>query len=249
MAVLHTAARHGLPDLSTDVLRILKLIGVSWQEFHFAALIEAFCKNGQLKEALITLDIMRSNGVEPLRTTANSILESLTKGVDVVDSAWSILDEIHSSGSGLGIDAMNVVIQASVDIGDLQRAIGLYKALPDYGIKPDIPLFNILLEGCVAAQHRQLGDVLLEDIKQAGLQPDVHVFEQIIRLCLTQEVYEDAFFYLEEMKSARFVPSQQVYQALVDKCSDKRDPRLEMVLAEMKECGYTKRNKPTKKII
>jgi hypothetical protein len=58
MSVLqvNTAACHGSPDLATDVLRVLKLSGIEWKEYHFTALIKAFCHNSnQLKEALITL--------------------------------------------------------------------------------------------------------------------------------------------------------------------------------------------------
>ncbi|KAF9529331.1 hypothetical protein CPB83DRAFT_853083 [Crepidotus variabilis] len=238
VAVLHTAARYGLPDLATDALRVLKLTGVTWQELHFAALIEAFCRNEQLKEAFVTLDIMRTNGVEPSETTANSILDYVKRDANTLDTAWAVLDTIHSSGSGVGVDAVKVVIKAAIAIGDLQRAIGIYKALPDYSLSPDISIFDTLLEGCVIAQHRQLGDLLLEDIKQAGLKPDIHTFEQMIRLCLTQDVYEDAFYYLEEMKSAQISPPQSVYEAMAEKCKNAQDSRLGMVLEEMKELGY-----------
>lgn len=238
LSVLSTAARHGDPELATDVLRVLKLTDVTWQEHHFAALIEALVRDGQLKEALVTLHIMRTNGIEPLETTGSYIIDSIRRDSSALDSAWGIIDEIHSSHGGLGVDALNVVIQASVTLGDLQRAIGLYKAFPDYGIRPNIATYNLLLDGCIAAQHRQLGDVLLEDLKQAGLSPDIRTFNKMINLCLTQEYYEDAFYYLEEMKAAQFVPLRSVYKAIYEKCSSAGDSRKAMVVEEMKECGY-----------
>lgn len=238
LSVLYTAARHGVPDLATDVLRVLKLTGVVCEEHHFAALIEALCRKGQLKDALITLRVMRTNGIDPAETTAANIVDTIKANIDTLDSAWAIIDEIHSSGSGLGVDALNVVVEASIKLGDLQRAIGIYKAFPDYELHPDTITFNHLLDGCIAAQHRQLGDVLLEDMKTAGLKPDGKTYEKMVKLCLTQEYYEDAFYYLEEMKGAQLIPTRSVYEAIYEKCDAAGDSRKGMVAEEMKECGY-----------
>ena len=247
IAVLNTAARHGVPELATDVLRVLKLSGIAWQEYHLAALIEAFCRNNQLKEALITLHIMRSNKIMPLPTTLVSIIDSI-KDVESLDSTWAIIDEIHKAKSGLELDALKVIIQASVLLQDLQRAVGFYKSLSDYGLSPDVTIFNTLFDGCIAAQHRQLGDVLLADMKKSKyIKPNRETYEKIIQLCLTQDVYEDAFFYLEEMKAAGFVPTQAVYEALILKCRSMGDTRMDLALEEMLEYGYSM-PKPTSKV-
>lgn len=237
-SVLNAAARHGVPDLATDVLRVLKLSGIAWKEYHFAAVIEAFCRNRQLKEALITLHIMRSNEIPPLPGTSIPILDFVKVDVESLDKAWSIVDEIHKEKSGVDIDALKVIIQASVLLADLQRAVGVYKSLSDYGVEPDLTIFNLLLDGCITAQHRQLGDLLLADMKELKVEPDKETYEKMIKLCLTQEVYEDAFFYLEEMKAAGFVPPRTVYEALVLKCHSKGDTRMDIALEEMRECGY-----------
>jgi len=238
MATLNTAARHGLPDLATDVLRILKTGGIDWQEHHFSALIEAFCRNGQIKEALITLHIMRTNDIPPTDFTSAFIFDFIKHDIDSLDSTWSVIDEIHASNAGLDIDALNVMIQASIFLGDLQRAIGIYKSFSDYGFVPNHSTFNLLLQGCVGAHHRQLGDILLDDMKQAQVKPNAETYEKIILLCLTQETYEDAFFYLEEMKAAGHVPTRAIYESLLAKCLSVNDARGNMVLQEMKECGY-----------
>lgn len=248
LSVLNAAARHGVPDLATDVLRVLKLSGIVWEEHHFAALIEAFCRNNQLKEALITLHIMRTNEILPLPGTSVPILDCVKVDVESLDSAWAIIDEIHEAKSGVDIDALKVIVQASVSLGDLQRAVGVYKSLPDYDLEPDVTFFNLLLDGCITAQHRQLGDLLLADMKEMKIQPNKETYEKMIGLCLTQKTYEDAFFYLEEMKAAEFVPGQTVYEALVLKCHSMDDTRMDIALEEMRECGYNMPNPTSLKV-
>jgi len=235
--VLHTAARHGLPDLGTDVLRVLKLMGVTWQEYHFAPLIEAFCRADKIKDALVTLDIMRSANILPVPETAHPIFTAISHDIDAVDATWAIIDDMHKEGKPIDIAALNVIIHAAVSLGDLQRAVGTYKAYSDYNLKPTVETFNHLLAGCVTAGHRDLGNRLLAEMKTAGVKPDLQTYENLICLCLTQPTYEDAFFYLEEMK-ATHLPTPRIYETLIKACVAAGDVRYKLALEEMEDCGY-----------
>jgi pentatricopeptide repeat protein len=145
LLVLHTAARHGLPDLGNEVLRVLKAIGASWKEHHLAAMIEAFCRAGKLKEAFEVLHVMRQNDIIPISETTHPIFNVIKEDVDSIDSVWSILDEMREDGTGVDITAINVIIQVTIFFGDIQRAIGTYKSIPEYGIKPNVDTFNLLI--------------------------------------------------------------------------------------------------------
>lgn len=239
LSVLHTCARHGLSDLASDVMRVLRGMGVDpWHEYHFAPLIEALCKDGKLKEALHALKTMDKQCVKPTSETVRPFSEFLQQDVDRVDGVWQVLDQWRSEGNTVDPLILNAIIQASVSLNDLQRAVGAYKSFPDYECKPNVETFNILLSGCVAAKHRELGDKLLLDLKQAGAKPNATTYEHIILLCLTQPTYDDAFFYLEEMKTQKFFPSARVYAAIIHTCVAARDSRYSMALAEMHQCGY-----------
>ena len=237
--VLHTAARHGLPDLANDVLRVLKLMGATWQEHHFGALVEAYCRAGRMEDAIMTLDVMRSQDIRPLPATASSITAAIGTDVGALDAVLSVVDDLHKQGKRIDVEALNAIVQAAIALGDLQRAVGTYKAFVDYGTKPTVFTFNLLLAGCTAACHRELGDRLMTEMKQAKLKPNMQTYENIILLCLTQETYEDAFFYLEEMKAAKHVPPSTIYQNLAQKCLSVGDSRHKLVLEEMEECGYS----------
>lgn len=238
LTVLNAASRHGLTDLATDVLRVLKLAGIEWQEHHFAAVVEAFCSNSQIKEAMVTLSIMRNSTIPPNLKTTRPILEAISASTDELDNTWKLIDEIHEERDEVDTAALNVVIQASVLLGDLQRAMGTYKSFNEYGASPDIETFNTLLDASIASKHRQLGDVLLDEMKATGVSPDAETFDKMIHLCLSQDTYEDAFFYLEEMKAAGYVPPLRMYVKIVRRCLRASDPRYKMAVEEMGEVGY-----------
>lgn len=236
--VLHTVGRHGISALGLDVLDVLGRMNVKWQEHHFAPVIEAFTRETKIKEALEMLSIIRGHGIDPVTETAHPIYQAIQKDSDGVDAAWAYLEQLHEEGKIVDVTALNVIIQASVAIGDLQRAVGTYKTAADLNVNPDVDSFNFLLSGCIMAEHRELGDRLLAEMKEARVKPDVRTYERLIVLCLTQPIYEDAFFYLEEMKGEGYLPPANVYEAIVRKCVQVGDTRHKLAVDEMLECGY-----------
>jgi len=239
LAVLTTVARHGLSSLGLNVLQVLKSMNVVWEEYHIAPILEAFCRDGNVQQAFEMLSLMRSNDIHPTTETTHPLFELLCSMPGAIDEAWGILDALHESGKAVDVTALNVIIQASIAVGDLQTALGAYKAAPTLNIQPNIESYNLLLAGCIATSHRQLGDRLLAEMKEARIKPDMRTYERLIMLCLTQVSYEDAFFYLEEMKGAGHRPPLGVYEAIVQKCIQTGDSRSSLALQEMRECGYT----------
>lgn len=243
ISVLRTAARHGAPDLATEVLGVLKGLDIQWDESHFSAVVEAFCQKGQIKEALLTLGIMKENQIIPTAVTTSCITERALTSSEAIDDMWGIVDQMHQNGQPVD-DALKLIVESSAKLGDLQRTVGAYKALSDYNMVPDIEMCNAILDACVAVQHRQLADMVLEDMKKAGVVPNEETYSKLIHLCLSQPTYEQAFFYLEEMKGAGILPPRDIYVALISKCWSVGDNRAELVVEELRECGYAPIRKP-----
>lgn len=236
--VLHTAGRHGLSAIAPDVIRVLQNMNVIWAERHFAPVVEAFCRAGDVKEAFGILELMRNNGVPPSMESAYPIFEVISGSADTVDEAYGLLDDMHTEGRGVDVAAFNIVIQACVALMDLQRALGTYRAAHDLDVKPNVETYNLLLSACIDVRHRELGDRLLQEMREAGISPDARTYERLIVLCLTQPTYEDAFYYLEEMKTVGLNPSQAIYEAIIRRCFDVGDTRHQLAMDEMLERGY-----------
>lgn len=242
--VLHTAGRHGLPALGESALQCLRRMNVAWHEYHFAPLIEAFCraKKPALREAFTSLQIMRDLGLNLTIETARPIFDLVRKDAETLEEAWAVLDDMHSADQKVDVAALNVLVQGAISLSDLPRAVGLYKAAPTLAVTPDAETFNLLLTGCIAAAHRDLGDRLMAEMKELGVSPNADTYERLVILCLTQDNYEDAFFYLEEMKAQKYAPSANLYDAVVRKCASVGDTRYEVALEEMREAGYSASN-------
>jgi len=133
---------------------------------------------------------------------------------------------------------LNVVISAAVAVEDMQRAMGIYKAASDFGVKPNVDTINTLLSGCILLSHRTLGDRIMTESRDAGIKPDAGTYERYIVLCLTQPTYEDAFFYLEEMKGAGFKPTLKVYDSIIRRALRAHDSRWKLAMAELLEAKY-----------
>lgn len=218
---------------------MLQTINTQPQEHHFAAIIEAFCQKGQVKEAILVLDLMTSSKITPSIETTKPISEHIQQDVEKIDATWQLIEQLHKDGRRLDVAAPRAVISAAIARKDLSRALVFYKALAELGLSPDLPIFNLLLLGCAQVADRQMGDTLLANMKTTKIRPSQETYENLINLCLTQPVYEDAFYYLEEMKAAGLKPSASVYVALVDKCFGCSDTRYQIALEEMEEWGYT----------
>lgn len=176
--------------------------------------------------------------VQIVAGTTTPIFDYMKKDIERIDSTWGILDELRNSGQDVNIAAINVIIQASVFFGDIQRAVGTYKVIPEYGLSATVETYNLLLSACIGASHRELGDHIIADMKKAGIRADAGTYERLVLLCLTQNMFEDAFFYLEEMKGHKLLPTYGIYDAIIRKCVSVGDTRFKLALDEMKQVGY-----------
>lgn len=238
MAVLHTAARHGLPVLATQVLQQLEKQKLALREQHLLPVLESFVTAGSIKDAFRALDLFRSSKVPVTLETGRSILKAIQRDPDDIDKAFTYLEEIVNEGQVVDVVAVNVIIQAATFLNDLQRVIGMYKSMSKLNVQPDVTTYNLLLSACTAAQHRELGDRLFQEMKDTLLKPNTETYRQLIALYLTQADYEDAFFYLEEMKAQSLKPPYWCYDAIVRKCVSMGDSRYRLAVEELEQMNY-----------
>jgi pentatricopeptide repeat protein len=235
--ILAVAGRWGRTGLATQALAVLPKIGVRAQEHHMAPLIEAFCREGRVPDALKAVGQIRASGITPTMATVSQIVAVLNTP-ELLDQAFYTLEDMHKAGDAVDVVAFNAVIAAADKLRDLQRARATQLAAADLGVTPNIDTFNYVLRACRSGRHRQLGDDVLAEMTAAGVHPDAESYEHMIHLCLTQTSYEDAFWYLEKMKAEGFRPRQQLYTAIGKRLARNDDSRHKLVAEEMGTLGY-----------
>lgn len=263
--VLNVAARFGKPQLAAQVIVYLtEHRKVSLESHHLEPLLEAFIRDNDLKQAMNMLSIMRSTGLEVNVKTVTPIIEAIQTDIELIDKAYYALEALHSEGKPVDTVAFNAIIIACRDVrprskgvvgvnqedqgmtrrfisnADLHRAVETYKAAEKLDVKPDVHTFNALLNVCVAAQHRELGEQFWKEMKEKGIRPTIESYRRMIFLICSQisDDYEDAFIYLEEMKSQNMLPTPSIYERIIKKCVQHDDARAKIALEEMDNFGY-----------
>lgn len=228
--ILSTAARHGDPYLATSVLRILgRRSGNPIQPHHYEALLETYLTANDLRTALTLLTIMSATGHSPTEATTRAIYTHLSKSHDLVFSAAAMLKDLNEQDRQIPIQAVNVVMQASIYHRDLSFAIDLYKSLHSYGthLKPNTSSFNILFRGCAQASRKDLAMFLASEMVALKISPDTLTYDRLMLVCLNSEnSIDDAWQYFEEMKVHGWWPRDGTLIALARRCCEQRDERL-----------------------
>ncbi|KAJ6586863.1 hypothetical protein DFH09DRAFT_1027747 [Mycena vulgaris] len=237
--VLHTAARHGLFQLATDVLRVLQVLEIPWGEHHLASLFEAFCRAQNFEGALTTLSLMRTSDMNPTVQSTFPLTHAVRQNPDILPDLWTNLAQAKKAGHPVDLSAFNGLLHASVSTQPLSRALADYNTLKLYGFTPNAETFHTFIDGCLSAGNIAYGELAFRQLKEAGAVMDHDVFGKMIALHLTQDTYDDAFLYLEDMQSAGHVPEQHLYEAIVLKCAAVQDPRYLVALEEMKDVGHS----------
>lgn len=219
------------------VLEALSSIAIEPQEYHLVALMEAYVAAGQVPEAMQVLSTIRSVGLQPTAITAEPITAVLSSA-DVVDKAFYALEDLKAKGEVIDITALNVIIEASSRLNDLQRVRANQMAAADLGVELDIESYNSALSACVGSNHRALGDTIMKEMAEAGISPNGATYHHMIMLCTKQAKYDDAFFFLEKSKAEGYKPSREAYRELAIKCEASRDARWRLVVEEMESLGY-----------
>ena len=201
-------------------------------------MIEAFVRNNQLKEAFEAVNLMRQSNMEPSIDTLFTLRENIQRDPDSIDSAFSVLEDMHKAGIPVDPASVNALIYSANWSKDLQRAIGIYKSMGSLNVKPNLETFETLLLICRSVKHGELAERLFSEMREAGFKPSAKCYDLLIITIAWQNDYENAFFFLETMKDEGHKPGARVYTSIVKKCVIMGDRRYTLALEEMKQMGY-----------
>lgn len=222
------------------------------KEYHFPSLIQALCGSGRVSDAMEVLAVMRTSGFQPTLSTAEPIIDLLSKTAEDVDKGFYGLQALRSTGKAVDVAAFNAVLKAAERVRDANRAMVLYSQAANLGVKPDAETYHVLLAVCAKTGARSQAEYLLKQMaplagpaeaEESGLdydlkQLDGRSLELLIELYLGQQDYEITFTLLEAIKQKKIRPALAVYESMVKRCVTEDDSRHRGLLEEMQAGGY-----------
>ena len=239
--ILNTAARHGDTYLATSTLRILgKRSGNPIQLHHYEALLDTYIAAHDLATALTLLTIMTAAGHPPTELSTRPIYIYLKRSPDLPAKAISILEHLREQDRQIPIQAINVIMQASIHHRNLDSALNTYNRLHTIAptAQPDTATFNILFRGCAQAARKDLAMFLASEMVALKIAPDALTYDRLILVCLSSETnIDDAWRYLEEMKSFGWGPRDGTYMALIRRACEQGDERVWKLVDESRDRG------------
>ncbi|MCO5547356.1 hypothetical protein L7F22_000805 [Adiantum nelumboides] len=205
-----------LQDAQKAFNLILEHNVISW-----TALITAYARHKQGKEALQLFYTMQVKGIKPNNVTFTSILASVSSEETVLD-AQQLCHHILNSGLGSDITLGNTVVTLYGKCGNIEGARMAFDKMKER----DIVSWNAMV--AVYAQHCSLHDVslFLDQMAWEGFTPDNVTFLSVIHACSRQlAVFEGKQFHCRILESG-FLKDSVVATAIMSfygKCGSVND--------------------------
>lgn len=236
--VLNMAARVGDVKLATDVFRILSERQAVFEQHHYEMLLETYLMSGDLKAALSVAVIMQEALPKIDEAAVSALYRYLMEDHSRPLEAFELLQNLENSGRKVPTAAVNACMQASVQLGRLEEAVEIYKALHTVSrAGPNTKSFNILFQGCHKAGRKELAMFLAGEMIQLGVVPDAMTYDRLVLVCCTSNDVHDAFLYYEEMKAQGHVPRNGTFEKLINTGIEAADTRTPAVLKDWQGLG------------
>ncbi|KAL0318231.1 UNVERIFIED_CONTAM: hypothetical protein Scaly_2852700 [Sesamum calycinum] len=196
----------------------------------FGILVDAFCKEGMVKEAENVVEIMmqrnmspdvvtcrfadglklfkdmQAEQVIPNLVTYNTLLHGLCMNKQIAE-AFSFLHIMEEKGVNRDITTYNILIHGLCKDGKVEIARDVFNSLPCKGLQPDVQLYNIIIGSlCQERTCREEAKCLLVEMEKSGCAPNSWTYNVCIQGVLRRKLLVEAKTFLDEMYRRGFSP-------------------------------------------
>lgn len=169
-----------------------------------------------LRAAFSALREMGELGVPASAFTFSSLIDGCTRagephrGLSVWDEAVSAHPDLERTPELVGAAA-----HACAAVGDLDRAMALYRDSLEHGLKPDGVLYAILMDVAAKAGNPDFAFGLQEEMQRAGVAPTAAVCATLVGICAREGAPQRAKSVFRAMRAADVRPNTSSVNALV----------------------------------
>lgn len=225
--VLATSARYGDPDLATEVFEVLGKRSTIFHLEHYELLLDAYVRAKDLKTAMKVLVAMHKSGRGAEEESMRNLYDFFREKPSRILRAREILIDMHEEGEDVPLVALNCLIRALIEIGDLSTGISVYKTIHELcSSKPNAETFNILLRGCLDPVRMDLAMFLAAEMKALKVCPNQLTYDRLVLICTSAGALNDACRYYTELCTEGFKLRDGTLRWLLSRLGITRDARV-----------------------
>ncbi|CAH2072225.1 unnamed protein product [Thlaspi arvense] len=201
-----------------------------------AIIMNGYCVEGKMEEALRFFYRMKELGVHPNLFVFNSLIKGFLdiNDMDGVDEVVNLMEEY---GVRPDVVTFSTLMNAWSSIGDMKRCEEIYGDMLEGGIDPDVHAFSILAKGYARAGEPEKAEQLLNQMRKIGVRPNVVIYTTIISgWCSTGEMKKAMQVYKQMCGVVGLSPNLTTYETLIWGFGEAKQPwKAEELLIDMEE--------------
>lgn len=154
-----------------------------------------------------------------LRSGASNrlIVDMLLRGENgnSFDLYWSVLDELRNQKLSVSADAFSALILGYWRLKMAEKAMETFGRMKDYECKPDLVIYNVILNILVKKDVIMLAMAVYSTILKSNFMLGCDTFNVLIDGLCQNEMIEDALILFDEMTSRGILPDIITYTAVI----------------------------------
>lgn len=162
----------------------------------FGSIFKGFSRVGQMDKVWAAFTEMQAYNIEPTVMTFNAILDGCTRSGEM-DKAACLMQDMRSRGVQPNIITLSTMIKGLWANGNVQQAFQIFEEAEKGPAKPDEPLFNIMLDGCLKAGLADEGEMLARKMLNQGFGANAYTLTVLVQLLCGAKRVEKALGVVE----------------------------------------------------
>jgi len=168
----------------------------------YGSVLKGYGRARRMERVLQVFDEMLANGIAPIQTTYNVVIDACTRAGQA-DRVPGLVVDMRSRGMEPNLITYSTIIKGFCQGGNMKAALATLNDMRSNGrLKPDEILYNTLLDGCAQAGLVAEGEQLLKEMLAEELAPSSFTMTCMFKL-LGQAGRIDRAFELMDFMSAK----------------------------------------------
>jgi pentatricopeptide repeat protein len=169
----------------------------------YGSVLKGYRNSRRMERVLQVFDEMLANGIAPIQTTYNVVIDACTR-TGQADRVPGLVVDMRSRGMEPNLITYSTIIKGFCQGGNMKAALDTLNDMRSNGrLKPDEILYNTLLDGCAQAGLVVEGEQLLKEMLAEEIAPSSFTMTCMTKL-LGQAGRTDRAFELIDLMSAKY---------------------------------------------